>query len=40
VIKMLPWLGAVAIATALLSAAWWGWQHVGLPALQLGMGAC
>jgi len=40
VIRLLPWLVGAAIGAALLAAAWWGWQHVGLGALQLGIGAC
>ncbi|MEQ4313313.1 hypothetical protein ABNM01_10165 [Pseudomonas syringae] len=34
-------LVAVAVAVAvLLGLLWWAWQHVGLAALQLGLGAC
>ncbi len=33
---LLSMLGIVG----LLLLAWWGWQQVGLAALQLGMGLC
>ncbi|WP_268801252.1 hypothetical protein [Pseudomonas huanghezhanensis] len=39
-IRVLAWVGAAMLVVALLAAAWWGWQHVGLRALQLGMSAC
>ncbi|WP_258198104.1 MULTISPECIES: hypothetical protein [Pseudomonas syringae group] len=35
-----PLLAALAAGVAVLALVWWGWQHVGLAALQLGMGAC
>jgi len=38
--RLVPWLGGVALAVSLLALAWWGWQRVGLAALQLGMGTC
>lgn len=28
------------LGIAALLLAWWGWQQVGLAALQLGMGLC
>ncbi|KPY32471.1 hypothetical protein ALO52_04943 [Pseudomonas syringae pv. primulae] len=33
-------LAALAFGSAVLALVWWGWQQVGLAALQLGMGAC
>ncbi|WP_269451202.1 MULTISPECIES: hypothetical protein [unclassified Pseudomonas] len=39
-IRLGPWLLAVAAGTALLALSWWGWQRMGLAALQLGMGNC
>ncbi|EKN45530.1 MULTISPECIES: hypothetical protein [Pseudomonas syringae group] len=35
-----PLLTALAAGGAVLALVWWGWQQVGLAALQLGMGAC
>jgi len=29
--------GVAALVLVLLALAWWGWQRVGLAALQLGM---
>jgi len=37
VTKPLAWLAGVATVATLLMLAWWGWQRVGLGALQLGM---
>ncbi|VXC44747.1 conserved hypothetical protein [Pseudomonas sp. 8AS] len=37
--RQLTLLGVLAGA-GLLLLAWWGWQRVGLAALQLGMGLC
>ncbi|KPB83268.1 Uncharacterized protein AC504_4351 [Pseudomonas syringae pv. maculicola] len=33
-------LTAVLAGAVVLGLVWWAWQHVGLAALQLGMGAC
>lgn len=33
----LAWFVGVALVVSLLMLAWWGWQSVGLGALQLGM---
>jgi hypothetical protein len=33
----MPWLGAALMVLMLLALAWWGWQRMGLGALQLGM---
>ncbi|WP_269815982.1 hypothetical protein [Pseudomonas viridiflava] len=35
-----PLLAALAFGSTVLALVWWGWQQVGLAALQLGMGAC
>jgi hypothetical protein len=35
-----PWLGGLTLGFLLLVLVWWGWQHVGLGALQLGMSTC
>jgi len=35
--RLVPWLGGALAIAALLLWAWWGWQRVGLGALQLGM---
>ncbi|SDX65368.1 hypothetical protein SAMN05444064_12953 [Pseudomonas syringae] len=33
-------LTALLAGAVLLGLVWWGWQQVGLAALQLGLGAC
>ncbi|KTB64297.1 hypothetical protein ACTACG_13395 [Pseudomonas syringae] len=33
-------LSALLVGVVLLGLVWWAWQHVGLAALQLGLGAC
>ncbi|WP_268946390.1 hypothetical protein [Pseudomonas syringae] len=33
-------LSALLVGLVLLGLVWWAWQHVGLAALQLGLGAC
>lgn len=38
--KRLPLLVALCLGAGVLMLVWWAWQHVGLGALQLGMGAC
>ncbi|EGH47138.1 hypothetical protein PSYPI_34675, partial [Pseudomonas syringae pv. pisi str. 1704B] len=35
-----PLLAALLVGAVVLGLLWWAWQHVGLGALQLGMGAC
>jgi hypothetical protein len=40
VIRSWPLLAALVAGSAVLALIWWAWQHVGLAALQLGMGAC
>jgi len=37
--RLWSWLGGVGLAL-LLALVWWGWQRVGLGALQLGMSVC
>lgn len=39
-IRLGPWLLAALLGTAMLMLAWWGWQRMGMAALQLGMGNC
>ncbi|KGS14496.1 MULTISPECIES: hypothetical protein [Pseudomonas syringae group] len=35
-----PLASALLAGAVLLGLLWWAWQHVGLAALQLGLGAC
>ncbi|KOP55400.1 hypothetical protein OX90_18025 [Pseudomonas coronafaciens pv. porri] len=35
-----PLASALLAVAVLLGLLWWAWQHVGLAALQLGLGAC
>ncbi|MEB0091528.1 hypothetical protein RHM65_12765 [Pseudomonas sp. CCI4.2] len=35
-----PWIGGMSLGVLLLALVWWGWQRVGLGALQLGMSLC
>ncbi|KTB86345.1 hypothetical protein ABNM12_06905 [Pseudomonas syringae] len=35
-----PLLAALLVGAVVLGLLLWAWQHVGLAALQLGMGAC
>lgn len=39
-IRLAPWVLAGLTGVSLLALAWWGWQRMGLAALQLGMGNC
>ncbi|MFH7456650.1 hypothetical protein [Pseudomonas syringae group genomosp. 7] len=35
-----PQLAALLVGAVLLGLVWWALQHVGLAALQFGLGAC
>ncbi|MCS3472344.1 hypothetical protein M2401_006108 [Pseudomonas sp. JUb42] len=38
--RLLPRILLLALLLALMLLGWWGWQHVGLRALQLGSSVC
>ncbi|MGV8917439.1 MAG: hypothetical protein ACOH2R_06545 [Pseudomonas sp.] len=38
--RVWSWTAGVSLGVTLLALAWWGWQRVGLSALQLGMSIC